>query len=439
MVIAAPGADAGWARAHGVRSGRNPGRPFGTESVQRRAAVRWIICACSIVTPPMFYLGFTAKPNIYGSLAARLAGVTSLPNVSGLGTAFISDGPLVPLRRPALPARLSRMPDRLLSESRRPRPVPRPQDRQAGAGPPAAGFGRRPRPVQRRRRRQATISCASCSSAGCSATRECGNSSRRRGCSRSNSRAGGSSCLVRSMKAIAAASKRMSFDRWIDEGIVEYLGEADDVRPHIAAATAVVLPSYREGLPRSLLEAAAMARPLVATDVPGNRQLVRAWREWPAVRGAQCTIAGRRHAANGDDGTGAARRDGPGWRGRWSSAAMARSASSTPISRRWRNWRPRRGFSHSMFHWRNNRTKRPAQTPRGYRAYAVGDVHGRLDLLDQLLGAIERDLERRPARKTLLIFLGDLIDRGPDSRGVVERLRTYRRDAMRALFPRRQS
>jgi glycosyltransferase involved in cell wall biosynthesis len=56
--------------------------------------------------------------------------------------------------------------------------------------------------------------------------------------------------------------------------VVEHLGHAEDVRPHIAAATAVVLPSYREGLPRSLLEAAAMARPLIATDVPGNRQIV---------------------------------------------------------------------------------------------------------------------------------------------------------------------
>ena len=58
------------------------------------------------------------------------------------------------------------------------------------------------------------------------------------------------------------------------KALVEYLGTADDVRPHIAAATAVVLPSYREGLPRSLLEAAAMARPLIAADVPGCRDVV---------------------------------------------------------------------------------------------------------------------------------------------------------------------
>ena len=65
--------------------------------------------------------------------------------------------------------------------------------------------------------------------------------------------------------------------------------------------------------------------------------------------------------------------------------------------------------------------------PRGYRAYVVGDVHGRLDLLEQLIGQIEQDLERRPARKALLVFVGDLIDRGPASAQVVERLRTYRK------------
>jgi serine/threonine protein phosphatase 1 len=64
----------------------------------------------------------------------------------------------------------------------------------------------------------------------------------------------------------------------------------------------------------------------------------------------------------------------------------------------------------------------------------VGDVHGRLDLLEQLLAKIERDAARQPARKTSLIFVGDLIDRGPDSYGVVERLRTYRHDQIRPYF-----
>lgn len=59
--------------------------------------------------------------------------------------------------------------------------------------------------------------------------------------------------------------------------------------------------------------------------------------------------------------------------------------------------------------------------PAGQRVYAIGDVHGRLDLLDDLLGRIDADAARRDAAATTLILLGDLIDRGPDSAGVVER------------------
>ena len=72
--------------------------------------------------------------------------------------------------------------------------------------------------------------------------------------------------------------------------------------------------------------------------------------------------------------------------------------------------------------------------PRGHRAYVVGDVHGRLDLLDALLKMIEADFAQRPARKASLIFVGDLIDRGAHSAQVVERLRTYRHAVIRPLF-----
>jgi glycosyltransferase involved in cell wall biosynthesis len=64
-------------------------------------------------------------------------------------------------------------------------------------------------------------------------------------------------------------------DGWVAEGIVEYAGSSDDVRPHLVAASCVVLPSYyREGVPRSLLEAAAMARPIITTDAVGCREVV---------------------------------------------------------------------------------------------------------------------------------------------------------------------
>ncbi|WP_404712392.1 metallophosphoesterase family protein [Sphingomonas sp. MMS24-J13] len=62
-----------------------------------------------------------------------------------------------------------------------------------------------------------------------------------------------------------------------------------------------------------------------------------------------------------------------------------------------------------------------AAIPPGCRVYAIGDVHGRLDLLDDLLDRIAVDDRDRPPADTQIIFLGDLIDRGPESRGVVDR------------------
>jgi len=79
------------------------------------------------------------------------------------------------------------------------------------------------------------------------------------------------------------------------------------------------------------------------------------------------------------------------------------------------------------------RERGPAGAP-GYRAYAVGDVHGRLDLLEELLAKIHADLQHHPSRKTLLVFVGDLIDRGPKSAQVIERLRTYKRQGIRPVF-----
>lgn len=64
----------------------------------------------------------------------------------------------------------------------------------------------------------------------------------------------------------------------------------------------------------------------------------------------------------------------------------------------------------------------PAAVPPGQRIYAIGDIHGRLDLLDQLLVRIGDDLDGIGMDDCSLIFLGDLIDRGPDSASVVERV-----------------
>lgn len=68
--------------------------------------------------------------------------------------------------------------------------------------------------------------------------------------------------------------KREVIQEWINSGIIEYLGITKDVRHFIELADCVVLPSYREGTPRTLLEAASSSKPIVTTNVPGCNQVV---------------------------------------------------------------------------------------------------------------------------------------------------------------------
>lgn len=77
--------------------------------------------------------------------------------------------------------------------------------------------------------------------------------------------------------------------------------------------------------------------------------------------------------------------------------------------------------------------RRP-EVPAPYRLYAIGDVHGRDDLLADLLSRIEDDSAQRGPAKRVLVFLGDLVDRGPASAEVVERLRTYKPPGTRLVF-----
>jgi serine/threonine protein phosphatase 1 len=77
---------------------------------------------------------------------------------------------------------------------------------------------------------------------------------------------------------------------------------------------------------------------------------------------------------------------------------------------------------------------RQPKVPAGYRLYAIGDVHGRDDLLAELLASIDADSASRGTAKRVLVFLGDLIDRGASSAEVVERLRSYKPAGTRLVF-----
>lgn len=96
-----------------------------------------------------------------------------------------------------------------------------------------------------------------------------------------------------------AAIRPDEVQAWVDEGLLDYRGPLRDVRPAIAEANVVVLPSYREGVPKTLLEAMAMGRPTIATDVPGCRDavvdhkngLLVPVRDIPALTGAMTRLA----------------------------------------------------------------------------------------------------------------------------------------------------
>ena len=223
---------------------------------------------------PDVVLSFTIKNNIFGAMAARSLGVPFILTVTGLGTAFLS-GSLLQTVVEALYRRAFReLPvvffqngddralfvDRGLVEADRTRILP-------GSGIDLALFGPAEMPpsqkppiflmIARLLRDKGVIEFVE--AARQIKARDPAVRFQLLGAVNSQNRT-----------AIDAATVQ----GWVDEGIVEYLGTAPDVRPFIAESSCVVLPSYREGAPRTLIEAAAMGRPLIATDVPGCRAVV---------------------------------------------------------------------------------------------------------------------------------------------------------------------
>lgn len=224
---------------------------------------------------PDAFLGFTVKPNIYGSLAAASLGIRTINNISGLGTAFLAGGMLtglvsalyrLALRRSARVFFQNRddmalFVDRRLVTLAQAQHIP-------GSGVDLTRFASAPLPGARRNFRFLLVSRLLRDKGVCEYV-EAARLLRPRHPEARLQLLGAAGVDNRSAVPIA------DIERWRDEGLVEMLGESDDVRPHIAAADCIVLPSYREGLPRSLLEGAAMSRPLIASDVPGCRDVVR--------------------------------------------------------------------------------------------------------------------------------------------------------------------
>ena len=236
---------------------------------------------------PGVLLAYTAKPNVYGSLAAHAFGIPVVNNIAGLGSVFIKGGwlarVLITLYRLALsrahwvffqnPDDYQQFVEMGLVRVEQCTVLP-------GSGVDLQRFQPVPLPSLQR--------------------------ANERKCQHTNGRRFVFLLVARLLKdkgvqefAEAARLLKSSYpcaefillgfkdaqnpnavaeeqlDYWQAMGWVTYWGSSADVREPLALADCVVLPSYREGTPRSLLEAAAMGRPLVATDVPGCREVVR--------------------------------------------------------------------------------------------------------------------------------------------------------------------
>ena len=222
---------------------------------------------------PGLFLGFTAKPNIYGSLAARITGVPVAATISGLGSAFLKGGALgwllLRLYRSALANAqaifFQNETDRALFVARR---IARPDQARlvAGSGVDLDQFALTA--VEPHDDLRFLLVARLLLDKGIAEFVAAARIVRQRYPGARFQLLGGPG------GDNPSAVPHADLARWAAEDIVELLGVQDDVRPAIAAADCVVLPSYREGLSRSLLEAAAMGRPLIASDVPGCREVI---------------------------------------------------------------------------------------------------------------------------------------------------------------------
>ncbi|MBX2969745.1 MAG: glycosyltransferase family 4 protein [Cyclobacteriaceae bacterium] len=222
---------------------------------------------------PDVILHYTIKPNVYGTLAAALLRIPVVNNVCGLGTVFLKKGPLAIVAK--LLYRLSfrfarkvffQNPDDLKLFLDKNLVQKQTVDLIPGSGIDLKRFA----PVNYQRNSTFTFLLISrlITDKGILEYVE----------AVKKLKAEGVQARFQVLGAMDPEHKRginkELIQSWINSGTIEYLGTTDDVRHFIQQADCVVLPSYREGTPRTLLEAASSSKPIIATDVPGCNQVV---------------------------------------------------------------------------------------------------------------------------------------------------------------------
>jgi glycosyltransferase involved in cell wall biosynthesis len=223
---------------------------------------------------PDIYLGYTVKPNVYGSLACHALGIPVINNIAGLGAVFSKEGWLARLVRGLYRIALSRS-AKVFFQNDEDRELfidgglvrAAQTDRLPGSGIDLKHFPRLPLPTENPLR--FLLIARMLWDKGVGDFVDAARLLRLKGIE-------AEFCLLGFLDVQnPSAISRLHIDNWVGEGVVSYLGVSDRVAEEIAKAVCVVLPSYyREGVPRALLEAAALGRPIVTTDTIGCREVV---------------------------------------------------------------------------------------------------------------------------------------------------------------------
>jgi glycosyltransferase involved in cell wall biosynthesis len=223
---------------------------------------------------PDVFLSYTVKPNIYGSIAAHFFRVPVINNVAGLGVAFDANGWLNQLVKTLYRLVMVRS-YKVFFQNSEDRKIfidgglvgEKISDQLPGSGVDLEKFSVAPMPFGSAVR--FLLIARMLWGKGVGEFVEAARLLRQRGID-------AECCLLGFLDVNnPSAISRNQMDEWIAEDVVRYLGVSDNVREEIEKASCVVLPSfYREGTPRSLLEAAAMGRPIITTDNVGCRDVV---------------------------------------------------------------------------------------------------------------------------------------------------------------------
>lgn len=243
----------------------------------RDALLIWRFLRLFIREKPDVYLGYTVKPNVYGSLASHILGIPVINNIAGLGAVFIRDGWLAKFVRRLYRLALWKS-DKVFFQNDDDRQLfiskglvrAEITDLLPGSGINLSKFSYAPpRPLQNEQQKFRFLLIARM-------LWDKGVGEYVQAAKTIHERWPHVECCLLGFVDVQnpAAISKERMDAWVAEGIVNYLGVNDDVRSEIALADCIVLPSYREGTPRTLLEAAAMGRPIITTDAVGCKEVV---------------------------------------------------------------------------------------------------------------------------------------------------------------------